>query len=1046
MEKITISDFSGGMLESKNPNDFAKGKWSELKGFIPRDLNTMESQWPAQRIGGLSASWRENGSSGTYNTSRIRDFWPLSANNDTYLVALMENGTFWWSKQPTPNATYTTANATLWYKINTLENTGWDSGDNELQPTIPLVSNPNARFLCDVPFEAFRYIKKPDIRTANPGTDLHNAFTGFTYDSDGENSNIIIRYNTTEGVEIDFNVGDEVYIAFAYDVYETNYGGLWTISATDADAGTITITYGFAGTRGADFEDLDATGTIYNSDSRGNNMDYDTLLDETSYAKSTTSGVLINDRRINTSGTTGYQSGMTSKLHQTLVAYIDIATSTIKMVSFPNIRRWPTYKQEREFIVNTSLTSNVATLTTQDNHTFKKGQWVTITNIDSNYNGTYKITSTPSTTTFTFAKKHANLTSTIRKKGTAEIRASKYTPIKPYVALDKQGTGHEATFIKRYPEQTITATEKNITHLKYNGGYLTFRLDNVTNLAVGDSIFISVTNAATEQTTANRLIFDTANSNGFNVFTGQYVIYSISSNDIVVKRRLTYYLDTLFYMPLTAIVGAATVSKVKVQESETAPLDVYPQSINYGHPYTYLNSDLLMLPGKGFIPRGNVGTMWGGHLIIGDIEWRGDATDTVHTTKKLAPGANNALISNNKNEAGLRDTNTNPDRSAFYYSETDIDEFDPRSVFIAGGSGSRIVGMHQLYNRLVVITTGGSDQDGVLAYTGLLSQLHPYNPGTIANPLAVKKNIIKGGMGPVNVADANQVYDRMPKTTLWKDAGLVAFIDASGAVMYTDGYNTVERLDRNAYILPRGAGSGTGLVSLGKHLIVWQDVVAADYGGLGYARCLVYTLLDSQNGLTGAWTELVTGMWTTAEKSTYPTSTYNVTAMRATGTELFLNMTLSQYPSGTFISNKIIRFATAAPNSEKGSIDNERRTLFVTTQAIGSDDEFTNTLWHNVGITFSTTSGCKYNGNLNRGASLFETQAIVNGKYNYAIYFNNPNKTFSEGLHSIESKAGIGASPVISSTHYFEGDVRIESASVWHSGSTNKRGNINYDV
>jgi len=62
-------------------------------------------------------------------------------------------------------------------------------------------------------------------------------------------------------------------------------------------------------------------------------------------------------------------------------------------------------------VSNKALTSNVATITTSATHGFKVGQSVVITGVDATFNGTYTIASTPSGTTFTYAKTAADVTS-----------------------------------------------------------------------------------------------------------------------------------------------------------------------------------------------------------------------------------------------------------------------------------------------------------------------------------------------------------------------------------------------------------------------------------------------------------------------------------------------------------------------------------------------------------------------------------------------------------------------------------------------------------
>jgi hypothetical protein len=63
-------------------------------------------------------------------------------------------------------------------------------------------------------------------------------------------------------------------------------------------------------------------------------------------------------------------------------------------------------------INNKALTSNVATLTTTAAHGLCTGMEITITGVDATFNGTYTITSVPTTTTFTYAKTASNVTST----------------------------------------------------------------------------------------------------------------------------------------------------------------------------------------------------------------------------------------------------------------------------------------------------------------------------------------------------------------------------------------------------------------------------------------------------------------------------------------------------------------------------------------------------------------------------------------------------------------------------------------------------------
>jgi len=63
-------------------------------------------------------------------------------------------------------------------------------------------------------------------------------------------------------------------------------------------------------------------------------------------------------------------------------------------------------------ITNKALTSDVATLTTSVAHGLTVGMTIAITGVDATFNGSYRITGVPTTTTFTYAKVASNVTST----------------------------------------------------------------------------------------------------------------------------------------------------------------------------------------------------------------------------------------------------------------------------------------------------------------------------------------------------------------------------------------------------------------------------------------------------------------------------------------------------------------------------------------------------------------------------------------------------------------------------------------------------------
>ena len=62
-------------------------------------------------------------------------------------------------------------------------------------------------------------------------------------------------------------------------------------------------------------------------------------------------------------------------------------------------------------ITNKALTTNVATLTTSVAHGLSIGMTIEITDVDATFNGSYRVTSVPTTTTFTYAKVDSNVIS-----------------------------------------------------------------------------------------------------------------------------------------------------------------------------------------------------------------------------------------------------------------------------------------------------------------------------------------------------------------------------------------------------------------------------------------------------------------------------------------------------------------------------------------------------------------------------------------------------------------------------------------------------------
>ena len=83
---------------------------------------------------------------------------------------------------------------------------------------------------------------------------------------------------------------------------------------------------------------------------------------------------------------------------------------------------------------NKALTSNVATLTTASAHGFEEGQTVVVADVDATFNGTYTITGTPSTTTFTYAKVAGNVSTAAVSPVGAAVRQRGYAAVTDFTS------------------------------------------------------------------------------------------------------------------------------------------------------------------------------------------------------------------------------------------------------------------------------------------------------------------------------------------------------------------------------------------------------------------------------------------------------------------------------------------------------------------------------------------------------------------------------------------------------------------------------------
>jgi hypothetical protein len=142
------------------------------------------------------------------------------------------------------------------------------------------------------------------------------------------------------------------------------------------------------------------------------------------------------------------------------------------------------------------------------------------------------------------------------------------------------------------------------------------------------------------------------------------------------------------------------------------------------------------------------------------------------------------------------------------------------------------------------------------------------------------------------------------------------------------------------------------------------------------------------------------------------------------------------------------RYATEAPESERGRANNVPLTLTVSTRTLAVDGSVADPLWHRFGMTFETPTSCTVEtvriqsvGAKKRGLTTAVTGLIATNKVGHKSWVLG--RTFTnENEGEFVVPAGIGAQSEASATVTFTGNVLLETATFWISGARPNRGEV----
>ena len=207
-------------------------------------------------------------------------------------------------------------------------------------------------------------------------------------------------------------------------------------------------------------------------------------------------------------------------------------------------------------VTNKALTNNVATLTTAADHTYRVGDVVVVSGVDGTFDGTYAITSVPTSTTFTYAKTAANVASQADTGGT-DVQKRRV-----FDGIVRDTTDNVVKFFQNLvvkPTTTVDFSEAGITYADVKLGDLDAETLDVTgNVTIGtDKLAVNTTSGAV--TVANTFAVTQGST-----FTGGFVSNATSNVNAALNiTGLATFTGGISSSGNTVITGVLDVQEIR---------------------------------------------------------------------------------------------------------------------------------------------------------------------------------------------------------------------------------------------------------------------------------------------------------------------------------------------------------------------------------------------------------------------------------------------------------------------------------------------------